>query len=60
MSVLDIAAIGFLFLVVLIAVGLIGLVAAYRHQGRAPLTTKPASRLPHLAETESKIARIEG
>jgi hypothetical protein len=31
MSVLDIAVIGFLFLVVLIAVGLLGLVAAYRH-----------------------------
>jgi hypothetical protein len=31
MSVLDIAVIGFLSLVVLIAVGLIGLVTAYRH-----------------------------
>jgi hypothetical protein len=31
MSVLDIAVIGFLFLVALIAVGLIGLLAAYRH-----------------------------
>jgi len=31
MSFLDIAVIGFLSLVVLIAVGLIGLVAAYRH-----------------------------
>src|SRR5947208_3611187 len=31
MSVLDIAVIGFLSLVVLIAVGMIGLVAAYRH-----------------------------
>jgi len=31
MSVLDIAVIGFLSLIVLIAVGLIGLVAAYRH-----------------------------
>jgi len=31
MSVLDIAVIGFLSLIVLIAVGLIGLVATYRH-----------------------------
>ena len=31
MSVLDIAVIGFLSLIVLIAMGLIGLVATYRH-----------------------------